>query len=139
MLKWSFYLVLIHMYLFLWCFFVVKNCYKFSKWVYMGMGESFLLGILRGCPKVLQYTLLKFHLWAYFRCMLFIYLAILLCFSVVTLHFQITSRIIMDLLLMPNFVIALASYSAADQLRCAWAKRLELVFTSTLTLLFRKS
>ena len=27
----KFCLVLMHMYIFLWCFFMVKNCYKFSK------------------------------------------------------------------------------------------------------------
>ena len=39
---------------------MVKYFQKFSKWVYRGMGESFLLGILRGCPKALQNTLLVF-------------------------------------------------------------------------------
>ena len=46
--------VFIPMMLFLW----LKNCYKFSKWVYREMIKSFLLGIIRGCPKALQNTLL---------------------------------------------------------------------------------
>ena len=34
----KFYLVLMHMYIFLWCFFMVKNCYNFSKMVIRGNG-----------------------------------------------------------------------------------------------------
>ena len=34
----KFYLVLMHMYMFLWCFFMVKNCYNFSKMVIRGNG-----------------------------------------------------------------------------------------------------
>ena len=45
---------------------------------------------------------------------------------------QITSTLIMDLLLVPNFIIALVSYTVAGQLQCAWTKELELVFTCTL-------
>ena len=52
---------------------------------------------------------------------------------------QITSPLIMDLLLMSNFVVALVSYSGANQLQCAWRMELELLFTCTLTLLFEKS
>ena len=33
-----FYLVLMHMYTFLWCFFMVKNCYNFSKMGIRGNG-----------------------------------------------------------------------------------------------------
>ena len=42
-----------HMHLFLWCFFMVKNC---QKWVYMGMGEIFL-EIYKSCAKEQQNTL----------------------------------------------------------------------------------
>ena len=42
--------------------FMVKNCHKLSKYVCRGMGESFLLGILWGCPKALQNTLLPLKL-----------------------------------------------------------------------------
>ena len=49
-----------------WCFFfIVKNCYKLSKWVYRGMVEIFLLGILCGCPKPQQNTLLSASLWIF--------------------------------------------------------------------------
>ena len=41
------YLVLVNVYLFLWCLFI-KNC---QKWVYTGMGEIFLLGIKKFGPK----------------------------------------------------------------------------------------
>ena len=41
--EWGFYLVLIYMYLFLWCFFMVKIAKNCQKWVYMGMGEIFFL------------------------------------------------------------------------------------------------
>ena len=33
---------------------------NFKKWVCKGMAESFLLEILRGCPKALKNTLLYF-------------------------------------------------------------------------------
>ena len=41
---------------------MVTNFHKFSKWVCRGMVKSFLLGILSGCPKALQNTLLKYCL-----------------------------------------------------------------------------
>ena len=52
---------------------------------------------------------------------------------------QITPPLITDLLLVPNFIIALVSYTAATQLQYARAKELELVFTCTLNFLFEKS
>ena len=52
---------------------------------------------------------------------------------------QITSSLIMDLLLVPNFIIALVRYSAASKLQCAWTKELVLVFTCTLNFLVEKS
>ena len=52
---------------------------------------------------------------------------------------QTTSPLIMDLLPVPNYIIALVSYSAAGQLQCTRAKELELVFTCTLNFLFEKS
>ena len=39
-------------------FFWLKIFINFKKWVYKEMVKSFLLGILRGCPKALQNTLL---------------------------------------------------------------------------------
>ena len=41
--------------LFLW----LKIAINFQKWVYMGVVDIFLLGILGGCPRLLHYTLLK--------------------------------------------------------------------------------
>ena len=35
---------------------IAKNC---QKWVYMGMGEIVLFGILKSCPKEQQNTLLS--------------------------------------------------------------------------------
>ena len=53
---------------------------------------------------------------------------------------QITSQLIMDLLLVPNYLIALARYSAASQKRNQnkRTKELELVFACTLIFLFEK-
>ena len=34
----AFYLMLMHMYIFLWCFFMVENCYKFPKMGIQGNG-----------------------------------------------------------------------------------------------------
>ena len=41
--------------LFLW----LKIAINFQNWVYMGMVDIFLLGILGGCPRLLHNTLLK--------------------------------------------------------------------------------
>ena len=54
----KFYLVLMHMYIFLWCFLWLKIVITFQKWLYGGMVDIFLLGILGGCPNSLHYTIL---------------------------------------------------------------------------------
>ena len=54
----KFYLVLMHMYIFLWCFLWLKIVITFQKWLYGGMVDIFLLSILGGCPNSLHYTIL---------------------------------------------------------------------------------
>ena len=64
----AFYLVLMHMYIFLWCFFLwFKIVIHFQKWLYWGKWFFFLLEILRACPGAILEIFMIVNFWLFFK------------------------------------------------------------------------